>query len=411
MDKKYITKKKIALFTAVAFIFIVLTCLLISSLQIIQIKEQIKQKINFIQKDVKIKDGSWDLSFYNRDSQLVGNYPLYFFTSEGFVLDRRSPIPGYLDTSDFRRLLLYKKTQTVITITNQTRRIASLPIMQNGKPVAVIAVSYFDPQKEGLSEIDKKLAKNLVYLHSKIKIVKGEIAIQNFEEKDIDYDVSFVIVDSYNSILRKTNNINSIKRIPIFIDPSYLKSLIKHERIHIVYDSFKREYVLLLSRPLLNEHKTPIGVIIVGQSLSPILSLMQWFILGESILLILFSLAVTHIFFRRNSVDKPIKTNEIIFNEKKGLLIIGAKEIEIPYATNQYYLVQSLFTYPKKRFETDELLKRFGEDIEENNWRKVYDTMIKVNKKVLHVFPKKLILNQNKTYQLNPTIDTIKQST
>ena len=60
-----------------------------------------------------------------------------------------------------------------------------------------------------------------------------------------------------------------------------------------------------------------------------------------------------------------------------------------------------LFSKPTKRWETDELLDRFGEDPELENGRKVYDAMISVNKKVSKVIPLKLILNQNKTYQLN----------
>jgi hypothetical protein len=72
----------------------------------------------------------------------------------------------------------------------------------------------------------------------------------------------------------------------------------------------------------------------------------------------------------------------------------------IAFATNQYYLCEALFAFPKKRWETDELLDRFGSDVENKNSRTLYDTVLALNRKFLW----RLISYKDKTYQLNPEL-------
>jgi hypothetical protein len=52
----------------------------------------------------------------------------------------------------------------------------------------------------------------------------------------------------------------------------------------------------------------------------------------------------------------------------------------------------------------DEILEAFGHDTAPENWRKVYDSMILINKKTEPYIPVKLIELKDKTYQLNPSL-------
>lgn len=82
-------------------------------------------------------------------------------------------------------------------------------------------------------------------------------------------------------------------------------------------------------------------------------------------------------------------------------MLINDITIPVPYATNQYYFCVALFSNPSKRWESDELLKKFGEhDLTE--WHKVYDAMKTMNNRVTHIVSEKLFILKNKTYQINP---------
>jgi DNA-binding response OmpR family regulator len=72
--------------------------------------------------------------------------------------------------------------------------------------------------------------------------------------------------------------------------------------------------------------------------------------------------------------------------------------IQIPYASNQYYIMTALFSNPKKRWEQDEILEKFGEVESEEGWRKVYDAHLAINRKVGF----KLIDYRDKLFRINP---------
>jgi len=396
------------------FIFIVFTAFLLQFVtgifmffmtSINQLQIQLDRKIQQIKADIRFDNDRWDLSLYNADPQLLGTEPLYFIAVDGFVLDRRSPIRGFLDTSDHKRLLSYTSPQTIKNITGNLRRVYAKPILDQDKPVGVVGVSYYNPPDEILDQIDAKLMHTADDILTKISTHLGVIDTSQLDVRRIPNDLSFTIVDAYNSILIKTANVNSIDRIPNFIDPSYVKNITNSGLTRMIRDSQTSELFLIKISPILQDENL-IAIVVVGKSIEPAISTLQQYIIFEGVVsLLIVSFAIYLLVFTKIStnedITKSITFKQVAFSEKRGKLTVNGRNIEIPYATNQYYLLKMLFSKPTKRWETDELLDRFGEDPELENGRKVYDAMISVNKKVSKVIPLKLILNQNKTYQLN----------
>ncbi|HVZ12413.1 MAG TPA: hypothetical protein VG965_05265 [Patescibacteria group bacterium] len=394
-----------------AFILIIqlfVSILIIGVISFNQIENSLNKKINSIKEDVNFNNNEWNLTKYNTDPQLLGSFPLYFITTDGFILDRRSPIHGFLDISDFNFLAKFQRTQSFSTITGQTRRVYSKLILYKDKPIGIVAVSYFNPQSSQLETIDAKLRTAMQLIYKKIKINDGEIKTGDLDERSIPYDIAFTIIDKYNTVIKKTTNTNSFKRIPSYIDPSYVKPFLKNNEIRIVQDQQTYAYFLLKLSQFDDRDHAAIGIVIVGESLTSSLKLIRDFIVYSVPVTILLYVCLAFL-EKRNSKSKDNQnekhtTASIIFDEKKSILFIDEKKFIIPYATNQFYLLQALFHKPLKRWETDELLERFGEDTNSGSKRKVYDAMIKINKKVYPVLSVKLIINQNKTYQLNSEI-------
>lgn len=378
-------------------------------------REGLAQKIVSIKSDFKYEKGKWDLEAYNKDPDLLGFYPLYFMTTDGFVLDRRDPIHGFLDTSDFKRLLSFEKPQTVSSITSQNWRIYVRKIDSVGSTVGVIAVSYYNPPKEIIDQIDQKLIEAADFIYSQLKIEDKNIGTKELNIKAIDYDIAFNIIDSFNTIILKSANVDNTNRIPNFIDPSYVKRQLSQPAEKIIKDSLTGDLFMIRQASLEASDGSSIGIFVVGQSMSSIIGITQKYILRQtiiSILIFLISILVLG-FILKNKKGGAASLNylpqEAFFNQKRGMLSIDGVDIVIPYATNQFYLLQTIFSNPAKRFETDELLERFGEEKSKIGSRKVYDAMLSINKKVSKVADIKLILNQNKTYQLNPKIIALKK--
>lgn len=105
----------------------------------------------------------------------------------------------------------------------------------------------------------------------------------------------------------------------------------------------------------------------------------------------------------KNEVKKSY-FSQVCFDKEKSELKIDGKPTPIPYSSNQYYLCEALFGNPKKRWENDELLEKFGVNTDLSNAkikRQPYDAMIAINKKIARLSPD-LIQYKNKTFQINP---------
>lgn len=411
-----LVRKIVGIYLLFFIIQLIVGSYLIYQVAINQTKSYLQQVTERVKEDVSYKSGSWDTHRYIADPDLPGTAPFYILSGDGFVIDRWKPIHGFLDTSDVRRLLSYQTPETITTPTNQTWRILSKPILNNNEMLGIVTVSIFYQPGGDTTAIDAKLQNTIEAIQSKIHIKSGMIDTSNLDVRDVTFGVAFQIVDKFNRIIVKNNNTNSLDQIPNYIDASYVGSVANGDPVRQVQDTDTGERFLVVSTPLFDGSSYITGLIVVGRSIAYVEQIMENFVLlevalGIGILVILTFLSIlfvrtytTHIGIKGISEEqKKHEIEHIAFDKKTGSIMLDHREVHIPYATNQYYLCEALFSSPKKRWEIDELLERFGEQ-DLTNWRKVYDARIIINKKLLPILGDKLIIAQEKTYQINPKL-------
>lgn len=405
--KRYLS---IALLLLLTFIMFFLgTAIIIRSIFISQIKTSLAKLTNRIQNDLKYENGKWDTTLYNADPQTphpTGSSgfvtPLYIVTTDGFVIERNQTISGLLDTSDYKRLLAFSNPQTINAITNESWRILSKPLVKNSTTYGVAMVSYFNPIPNSQAEIDQKLKRNLDTLTSQIAFSNNAIDISKMDIRDLDYDVSFEVVDTFNKVLANNG------RNPSFIDPSYVDATIKSQPEEIISDTFSREKFLIIRKILFDSKNIPRAVVIAGESIDFIDNGLYHYIPYAFIMTLIGTalgiLFITNTFNIQNLL-KHASTHQISplsieFNSKDGLLNIDKEKIEIPLNSHQYKILNALFSEPAKVWKQEELLSHFHESGNQENSRKIYDAMLAINKKV----PFKLIAYKEKTYSIEPSL-------
>ena len=97
----------ILLFIILYLLQICVSSCVIYYVSITQIKSSLQTIVKRVKEDISYRNGVWDTAKYNADPEIPGRFRLYVFSSDGFVVERWRPIPGYLDTSDVTRLLAY----------------------------------------------------------------------------------------------------------------------------------------------------------------------------------------------------------------------------------------------------------------------------------------------------------------
>ncbi len=380
-------------------------------------KASLNQIHDRVASSIEFKNGVWDTSKYNTDPEIPGPYRLYVFSNDGFVIDRWRPIAGHQNISNVRRLLEYKTPQTIHTVTDQSWRMYSKPIVDNGAEIGVITASYFSPEEANISRIDQKLQQAVEKINKGVEVKDGAIDVSGVDNQLVAFDIPFQIVDQYNQILLKTNNANSMDRIPDFIDPTFvLRNLRRSSEFRQIQDSKTNESFLVTYRPLVDDQGTEKGVVIIGRTIEPMLYILKVYTLVMALfgVLLLAGSGAWYYYQRRNGNSEQAattpkqlpneKVQKIEFLAKECVIKINDHTVSLTYATNQYYLCKALFSAPKRQWETDELIERFGEQHNANSWRKVYDTMVSVNKKAAPFMQQKVIINNNKTYQINPDL-------
>ena len=379
-------------------------------------RDYVLTSVKRIENDINYSNGKWNLYRYNADPNAADTYPIYILGSDGYVVDRWKPVFGYLDTSDFKHLITFTTPQTINTPTNQEWRIYSKLITgSNSEVIGVITVSYFNPADNNTT-VDTKITEEANTIASKITIKNDQITNVSVDPRELNYDVAYQVVDQYNKILAKSNNSNSIDRIPNFIDSSYVGSAIDNPGFQQIQDNKTHEKFIVYATPLTDSNNDIVGVLVVGKSISFIDNILVNYVISKliygfiiTVVFATFALWVIRRYLNKYLRENRLKEEEIkkiSFNKASSTIYIDDIEIAIPYATNQYTLCVSLFSAPKKHWETDELLEKFGEHELENNWRKVYDTVLIVNKKVSQYANIKLIISKDKVYQLNPQLLT-----
>lgn len=397
--------KKILIYLSVFFLFQIVSAYFIIHFVVVkEARESLSRMAERVVKELKYKNGEWDTTLYDADPETPhpnGSSgfpdPLYILTVDGFVIERNRPINGLLDTSDFKRLMFYDKPATIKEIVNESWRVYSLPIEYKNKNQGVIFVSYYGPRTDSFENINNILIENAHKIESQIKITGGEIDVSRVDVRNIHYEVSFEIVDRYNKVLLNNG------RTPSLIDRSYVLSEIKNKRERIFRDKNTGSF-LVISRPI-KHNKDDVGLVVVAKSLDNINSLLSQFLLYSVVtnFIIIFPLTIgLFVFFERKNLEEknwsPDEIKNINLDYKKGILTINGKHlVHLPINSNQFYLCAKLISKPNKKFSQDELLDMFGEELTHDSWRKVYDAMLAVNKKVGF----KLIRYEDKVYFLN----------
>jgi hypothetical protein len=371
-----------------------------------------------IVEDIHFNNGAWDMAEYNSDPEVPGRYRLYVFAKDGFVIDRWRPIPGYLDVSDFKHLLSYTTPATIHTVTNQDWRLYSLPLTtENNNTIGVITVSFFDSGKMDPATIDLKLKQVAELIKTKLQITNETIKVSSLDTRFVPFNISFQVVNRYNQILIKSNSASSMDRIPNFIDPSYVTREIDQAVTRQVTDPVTKETYLIVPKVFYDDQKNPVGLIVVGRTIQDIYDLLRIFLIVQGatgiLLSIIGSLWLKERYVTKNHSQSNIdplsllpteKITSIHFSKAKSTVTINDQPLHFTYASNQYVFCATLFSAPKKKWENDELLEKLGEAHSTDGWRKMYDAMTSINKKAHTLIQPKLIITNNKTFQINPDL-------
>ncbi len=402
-------KIKIILIILFLFFQILISHFALQNASINYARQNLAYLIQRVGNDLEFSGDKWDTKRYLADpltphpSGSSGfNKTLYIITTDGFVIERNLPVNGYLDSSDFKHLLKFTTPETVDFVTNEKWRILTKPILKDGEVLGVITASFYNPETSDITLIDNSLNENIRLLESEVYVENNNINTSKIDVRNINYNISFEIVDKYNRVLLNNG------RTPSFIDPSYVQSEFKNGD-QVVTDKVNSVKYIAKKQVIRNSSNQPVGIIIAAEKIDIADNLFNEFIttyLLLEIALIAFIIvfynsrkALTKIdILKNNIVSKTPKS--IIFDKKNLNINIDGEKIDIPYSSNQYYLCDAVFSYPKKIWAIDELLSKFGEEPESKNWRKIYDTVITTNKKC----GLKLIVFKNKSIYFNPQL-------
>ncbi|MBI1862547.1 hypothetical protein HYS00_00320 [Candidatus Microgenomates bacterium] len=395
-------------FTYILFIAcfqIILSYAIVYEWKLGRLKADLSAYATRVAQDLTYREGKWDTTAYLSDpltphpsgsSGFV--QPLYILSIDGFVIERSNPVTGYLDSSDTKHLLTFQRVATLDSITNERWRVQSKPIAMEGMPAGVVTAAYFNPDATSLSEIDQKIASDSSRLLGIITQGKNrELDVSAVDIRHVNYDISFEIVDRYNKVL--INN----GRTPSFIDRSYVIDEI-HAPAYSIIRSPKTREAFLLHRRVLYANSQPVGLIVTGFRMNDVYDMLNAYLVVSLLTAVATLLPIVYLALTKLKKQIPVSVSKtaikhISFNRSSGELKINETMLVLPYASNQYYLLDAIFAHPKKRWEHDELLEKLGEDTNDTANRTVYDTMLAVNRKA----GIKLIEYKDKTYRFNPS--------
>lgn len=403
------------LFLFVTFIFLfhtIVSSVFVYKTSVQSLESGLETMINRIDKDLAYVDGRWDTSLYNADpltpypngSSGFAN-PLYIITSEGFIIERSQPIHGFLDTSDFNHLSAFNTPQTINTVTNESWRVVSEPILEGNSTVGVVMLSYYNPQQGSIDEIDKKMKESLHSIVQSLVVKNGRINTQHIDIRNIHYEYSFEIVDKYNNVLLNNG------RVPSYIDPSYFAKEIGNRSKRTILDSKTGREFAIVTKTLFSGNM-PIGIIIAGEPIDALNNTLKKYVYFSFVLgllitipLMIYTVFIMKKFLRTLEDGEKEKTKlslirKIQFDKKRSILWVNDKQYPIPYASYQYHICSALLLQPKRQWEYDQLLEVLGDFGEQINTRKVYDAVHAINKRI-HF---RLIEYKNKTFSVNAEI-------
>lgn len=402
------------LLTVAIVTFTIIGSLLIKNIFFNDQNRKLDTLLDRIAKDFYFEKGIWKVDRYLSDPLTPHpngssgfTKPLYIFTADGFVIERANPIAGFMDVSDYNKLRLLSSPQFIHSETGEEWRIETRELINKGESVGLILVAAYNPDE--ISNItDTNLKSNLDMLSSKIIYREdGSIDVSAIDIRNIRFNVSFEIINNFNKVLLNNG------RTPSFIDVSYIDTLL-NKKSFTINDSNTNEPFLVMVKKVNDENGNFKGVVASAQSLqetTDILNIyLKWTLILEGVFLIPLALISNWLFMYltdkriENSkleleYKKKVLPKQIEFDKKNSQIIVEGVVFKIPYASNQFYLCDAIFSVPKKRWENDELLGRMG-DNNTTATRKIYDAYLALNKR----FDFDLVNYQNKTYMLNPDL-------
>lgn len=413
---RYLFFHLIVLFVLLIVLHIIVGYSIIRQLFIRDVHTSVQTFVERVKNDFAFDGNTWNTTKYLADPQTPhpngsSGYvmPLYIISTDGFVIERTNPISGLLDSSDFQKLRKFTAPVNVSGNTNEEWRVVSREIPGATAPAGIIVVAMYDPAHKNIKMTDEQLLKNSDLLMEKIRILPdGSLDVTGIDIRNIRYDVSFEIVNTYNRVVLNNG------RTPSFIDASYIEKEMKNH-VQFIRDSKTNELFFVHTDTIRNPDGVIKGIIVAADSLQDMEFILRNFLLISLFLGVGIAIPIS---FGFSLIGKQwVKMNisheageleklsqkipeRVWFDAKQSLLHVDGDTFQIPYATNQYYLCDALFLHPAKRWETDELVERIGGVSSSGNIRSLYDASLALNRK----FGWKLVVYQDKTYRLNPEL-------
>lgn len=398
-------------------IFLIINYWYIQWISYNRITKNISRSMQQIAIDLEYKNGVLDATKYFQDSDTPVDKPLYILTSEGFVVERLNPIDGFLDTSQISYLNELTTAQTITTPANTTWRVVSKPIVINGKQEGSILTAYFDPKEDIKNEIDTQLQSVSEDLLSLLNFQDGILSAHKIKTRNIPYSIYFSIVDRFNKVIKEDGG------PPAYIDRSFVARELTQRKSRVIKNAKTGESFFVLSQPVYDLNNNSVGVIIMAEPLTYLQEFFRYqrnFSIVSALIVVIMSIFLLVYIFGREikkavqektdqllrevSIKKYLNPNSIIFDKKYSLLQCDSHSISIEYGSKQYDLCRSLFSFPKKRWELDEILEKNHMSDHDVNSRTFYDAMLRINNKVMSLIGIKLIMYENKTFRINPDL-------
>ena len=399
----------------VAFVlYLTASYFIIRSLSLHDMKQYLKITATSVSEDFEYSEGVWNTNKYLSDTTTPSENPLYIFSLDGFLIDRMNVIGGFLDTSNFAYASSFATPKTIVSPIGEHWRVFSYRIERDGRGKGVILLGYFEPAGRSEKELDDVLLANAQMVDSQITVTSGVLDGTQIVDKDIDHNISFEIVDTFNLSHK------SISGPPAYIDKSYLQDALRRKDFAVVTDAGSQKKYMLYVQPILASAEI-VGIVVVGKGLDQLNEilgnqLLLSFIAG---LLSVFIFAVFTLFVYRHDIGKIIEerlamlanpqcvvVEQIGFDSSGNKIIInGTHVIDIPVDSYQHDICKLLFKNPKKQYDTLDLSDAMGElDEQKNVKRLVYDAVEAVNAKVKKLTGMKLISHTDKKYCINPAL-------
>ncbi len=403
-----------SVFLGAFVLYLLANYFIIRSLSMKDIKEYLKSTASSVSQDFDYTNGKWSTNEYLSDPTTPSEVPLYIFSLDGFLIDRKNIIRGFLDTSNFTYASSFTTPTTIESPIGEQWRTYSHKIMRNGQEKGVILLGFFDPANRLEIDLDAVLLADAQKLDNQIIVTDDLLDATHIIDKEIDPNISFEVIDTFN------RSHKSIGGPPAYIDKSYIQDALSIRDFTVISDATSQKKYMLHIQPIQISGET-IGIVVVGKSLDQFNQILDNQLLLSIIagLLSVFIFALFTFFIYRHDIkdiveerltilSKPqlVTIERIVFDLSKNKIIInGIHTIDIPSDSYQRDICKLLFKNPKKHYDTFDLTEAIGElDEQKNVKRLVYDAVEAINSKMKKLTDIKLISHADKMYFINPIL-------